>query len=106
VGPRQAGPLRVALLIAGAGALVVLVDLFGTAGALCGLGAILVGTGLSASSAPRGGTGEVNWWALLAAGAVLALMGVPLGLALETLGGVLAAIGAALVVVAVALGLR
>lgn len=97
--------LRAALLIAGIGAVVILVDLLGSAGALAGLGLILLGTLLSAPAAPGPGRGDVNWWALLAAGAALALVGVPLELALETPGGLLAGIGGALVVIAVALGL-
>jgi hypothetical protein len=98
--------LRAPLLIAGAGALVLLVGLFGDAGAFAGMAAILIGTALSAPSAPRSGGGETNWWALLALGAGLALVGVPVGLAAEGLGGVIAAAGAAMAVVAVALAWR
>jgi hypothetical protein len=97
--------LRAVLLIAGLGAVAVLVGLLGTAGAFAGVGLMLLGTLLSAPTAPRPGRGEVNWWALLAAGTALALAGVPLGLALETPGGLLAGLGGVLVVVAVALGL-
>jgi hypothetical protein len=97
--------LRVALLIAGLGAVLVLVDLFGTPGALAGVGLMALGTVLSAPGAPTPGRGEVNWWALLAAGAALALIGVPLGLALETPGGLLAGLGGVLDVISVALGL-
>jgi hypothetical protein len=82
----------------------VLVDLFGTAGALAGLGAVLTGTVLSAPAAPLPGGEGLNWWAMLAAGAGLLLVGVPVGLVLEGLGGLLAAIGAVLALVAVVLG--
>ncbi|MGZ8666041.1 MAG: hypothetical protein ACXWZM_02880 [Solirubrobacterales bacterium] len=97
--------LRVSLLIAGLGAVLVLVDLFGTASAFTGAGLMALGALLSAPAAPAPGRGEVNWWALLAAGAALALIGVPLGLALETPGGLLAGLGGVLVVISVALGL-
>ena len=96
--------LRTALLIAGLGAVAVLVDLLGTAGAFAGVGLMALGTLLSAPAAPSPGRVDVNWWALLAVGSALALVGVPLGLALETPGGLLAGLGGALVVVAVALG--
>jgi hypothetical protein len=97
--------LRAALVIAGLGAVVVLIDLVGDAGDFAGVGLMVLGTLLSASAAPRSGRGEVNWWALLAAGSALALAGVPLGLVSETPGGLLAGLGGGLVVVAVALGL-
>ena len=100
-----AARLRVVLLLAGAGAVVVLVDLLGNAGAITGAALMALGALLSASAAPRPGRGEANWWALLAAGAALAVIGVPLGLALEGLGGLLAGLGGVLVVAGVALGL-
>lgn len=65
---------------------------------------MLAGTLLSAPEAPRPGGEGVNWWALLAAGTGLLLVGVPLGLALEGLGGLVGAVGAVLAIVAVALG--
>jgi hypothetical protein len=94
------------LLIAGTGAVLLLVGLFGDAGAFAGMGGIVAGTALSARSAPRSGGGETNWWALLALGAALALVGVLVGLVAEGLGGVVAAAGAAVAVVAVALAWR
>jgi len=97
--------LRAALLIAGVGAVVILVELFDTAGAVAGAALIALGTLLSAPAAPRPGTAVVNWWGMLAAGAALVVIGVPLGLWLDTPGGLLAGIGGALVVVGVALGL-
>jgi hypothetical protein len=96
--------LRAALLIAGLGAITVLVDLLGSAGAFAGAGLMALGALLSAPAAARPGRGEVNWWALLAGGTALALVGVPLGLALETPGGLLAGLGGVVVVAAVALG--
>jgi hypothetical protein len=96
--------LRASLLIAGAGAVLVLIDIAGVAGSLTGLGLIVLGTLLVAPAARLSGHGEVRWWRLLAAGAALAAVGIPLGLALETVGGLLAAAGGALVVVGAALG--
>lgn len=97
--------LRAALLIAGIGAIVLLVDLFGTAGAAVGAALMALGTLLSAPASPRPGETAGNWWGLLAAGAALAVVGVPLELWLETPGGLLAGLGGVLVVVGVALGL-
>lgn len=94
------------LLIAAAGAIVILVDLLGTAGALAGLGSILAATAATASGrGDRAGPAGTRWWGLLAAGAALVAIGVPLGLVAETPGGLAAAAGAGLVVVAAALGM-
>jgi hypothetical protein len=100
-----ASQLRGFLLLAGAGAVLALVNLLGTAGAAIGLGLMLVGLVLSAPAAPRSGSDRVNWWRPLAAGTLLVAIGVPLELAWETPGGLLTGVGSALVVVAVALGL-
>ena len=59
---------------------------------------------LTAPAAPEPGAGGLNWWALIAGGTALVLIGVPLGLALEGLGGVLTAIGGGLAMVGVAFG--
>lgn len=96
--------LRAILLAAGLGALLVLVDLLGTGAAAAGAALMAIGALLSYPASPRSPDG-VNWWALLASGAALAVVGVPLGLLLEAPGGLLAGLGGALVVVAVALGL-
>ena len=97
--------LRASLLIAAAGGIAILVGLLGTAGDFSGLGAIALGTALSAPDAPGSGRGGANWWALLAVGCGLAAVGVPLELVAETPGGLLAGIGASLAVIAAALGL-
>lgn len=81
-----------------------LVGLLGTTGAFIGLGAILIGTAWSAPGAPHGEGQGRNWWALLAAGAGLCLVGVPLGLATETIGGLFAAVGAGLAVIGAIFG--
>jgi hypothetical protein len=61
-------------------------------------------TVLTAPAAPEPDTGGLNWWALIAGGTLLALIGVPLGLALEAPGGLLTAIGGGLAMVGVAFG--
>jgi hypothetical protein len=97
--------LRASLLLAAAGGIVLLVGLLGTAGDFSGLGAIALGTAVSALDAPGRGRASANWWGLLAAGCLLTAVGVPLELVAETLGGLLAGIGASLAVIAAALGL-
>ena len=54
-----------ALLLAGAGAVVVLLGVLGTAADVIGLGAIVLGTVLTA---PIGRREDNGWWSLLAAG--------------------------------------
>jgi hypothetical protein len=62
-------------------------------------------TVLTAPAAPESGAGGVNWWALIAGGTALALIGVPLGLALEAPGGLLTAVGGGMAMVGVAFGM-
>jgi len=97
-------PPGVPLLVAGAGAALVLVRLAGTPGTVIGVVAILVGTMLSATHADRPAAIS-GWWNLLAAGAAMVLAGTLLGLVAETPGGLITALGAILVAVAVALGI-
>ncbi|MFN2613134.1 MAG: hypothetical protein ABR536_07180 [Solirubrobacterales bacterium] len=94
------------LLVAAAGAAVILLGFFSTVVELAGVIAIFIGTVLSLAprGAPEPEVAGVRWWRLLATGALITLLGVPLSLGLETLGGLLAGFGAALVVVAVAFG--
>jgi glucose dehydrogenase len=96
--------LRAFLLIAAAGAVLVLIDVAGTAGALVGLSGMILGTVVTGVAAPAPGSPEVNWWSLVAAGTALTAVGVPLSLGLETVGGLIAAAGGVLVVVGAALG--
>lgn len=100
-----AAPLRIALLAAGAGAVLVLTDLLGTPGAVTGAALIALGALFSAPARRDSRQGLGDWWPLLAAGALLAIAGVPIGLWLETPGGLLAGVGATLAVAGVALGL-
>jgi hypothetical protein len=95
--------LRLGLGLAGLGAVLVLVNLFGLPGRLTGLGAIVAGVVISAPHAGSGGPLR-RWWDLLAAGAFIALAGIALSFAVESVGGLLAAFGAILVAIAVALG--
>ena len=92
---------RIALILAGVGAIVVMLSPFGTAGDVAGLVAIGLGTMLAAPAArePRGG-----WWGLLGSGAVLSVLGAIVSLASDTAGGILALLGGVAVLVAVALG--
>jgi hypothetical protein len=96
--------LQAILIIGGLGAALALVGLLGIAGAVTGVVLMILCTILSASAAPDPDAGGLNWWALIAGGTLLAVIGVPLGLALEGPGGVLTAIGGGLTVVGVAFG--
>jgi hypothetical protein len=97
--------LQALLVICGIGAALALIQLLGIAGGLVGVALMAVCTVLTAPAAPEHGSGGVNWWALIAGGTALALIGVPLGLALEGPGGVLTAIGGGLAMVGVAFGM-
>ena len=93
------------MLVVGAlGAALVLVDLLGLGGSIAGVVVMVLATAITAGSAPQRSADGVNWWRLLAAGTALALVGVPLSLGLETIGGLVAAAGAATFVVGAALG--
>src|SRR4051794_41935780 len=65
---------------------------------------MIFSTILSAPAAPEPGARGLNWWALLAGGTALALIGVPPGLALEAPGGLLTAIGGGVAIVGGAFG--
>jgi hypothetical protein len=94
-----------ALLVIGAiGAGLALIQLLGLAGGLVGVGLMAFSTILSAPAAPEPGARGLNWWALLAGGTALALIGVPLSLVLEAPGGLLTAIGGGMAIVGVVFG--
>jgi hypothetical protein len=97
--------LQALLVIGGIGAALALIQLFGVAGGVVGVGLLVVCTVLTAPAAPEPDAGGVNWWALIAGGTALALIGVPLGLALEGPGGVLTAVGGGMAMVGVAFGM-
>ena len=96
--------LQLSLLLAAAGALVILLRLFGDTASFVGLVAILAGVVLSAPYAPPPGTAGRGWWTMLASGAVVAIAGGLLSLITETAGGLLAVLGCVMVAIAVALG--
>jgi hypothetical protein len=97
--------LQALLVIGGIGAALALIQLLGLAGGLVGVGLMIFCTILTAPAAPEPDAGGINWWALIAGGTALVLVGVPLGLALEGVGGVLTAIGGGMALVGVAFGL-
>ncbi len=96
--------LQAILVIGGIGAALALIQLLGTTGAVVGVVLLILCTILTAPAAPEPGAGGLNWWALIAGGTLLAVIGVPLGLALEGPGSVLTAIGGGLAMVGVAFG--
>ena len=92
---------QLALLIAPAGAVVIMLGLFGRGADIAGLIAIALGTVLAA---PAGRGPDGGWWSLLATGALLSLAGGLVSLGSEGLGGLLALIGGVCVLVGSALG--
>jgi hypothetical protein len=96
--------LQALLVIGGIGAALALIQLLGIAGSLAGVGLMAICTVLTAPAAPEPGSGGINWWALIAGGTGLALIGVPLGLLVEAPGGLLTAAGGGLAMVGVAFG--
>jgi hypothetical protein len=89
------------LIIAGVGAVLILLGILGTAASLIGLAAVLIGTALSASA---GRSGEDNWWSLLAIGATLSVIGALLSIASQSIGGLVALIGCVAVLAGAAFG--
>jgi hypothetical protein len=96
--------LQAILVIGGIGAALALVQLLGIAGGVVGVVLLILCTILTAPAAPEPDAEGLNWWALIAGGTALALIGVPLALALEGPGGVLTAIGGGMAMVGVAFG--
>ncbi len=97
--------LQALLAVGGVGAALALVQLLGVAGGLVGVGLMVFAAVLTAPAAPPPEAEGINWWALLAGGAVLALVGVPLGLVLEAPGGLLTAAGGGMAIVGVVFGM-
>ncbi len=81
---------QLALVVAAAGALLLLSGLLPRVADLVAVGAIILGTVLCAP-AGRGPAG--GWWTILSIGAVLSLAGALLSLASASVGGLLALIG-------------
>lgn len=92
------------LVIGVIGAALILIDLLGLGGSIAGLVLMMLTAALTAGSSRQRGADGVDWWRLLVAGTALALVGVPLELGLETIGGLLAAAGAVVFVIGSALG--
>ena len=103
-GPMTKTQLQALLVIGAIGAGLALIQLLGIAGGLVGVGLMIFSTILSAPAAPEPGARGLNWWALLAGGTALALIGVPLGLVLEAPGGLLTALGGGMAIVGVVFG--
>jgi hypothetical protein len=93
--------IQVALLIAGAGAVVILLGVLGTAADVIGLGAIVLGTVLTAPAGRHEGNG---WWSMLAVGMILSVLGALLSLATDSVGGFVALIGGIVVITGSAFG--
>ena len=93
--------VQFALLLAGAGAVAILLGVLGTGADVAGLAAIVVGTVLTAPAGRREGNG---WWSLLAAGSVLSVLGALLSLATDSVGGLVALIGGIVVITGAAFG--
>jgi drug/metabolite transporter superfamily protein YnfA len=93
--------IQFALLLAGTGAVAILLGVLGTAADVAGLAAIVVGTILTAPAGRREGNG---WWTLLAAGTILSVCGALLALATDSVGGLIALIGGIVVVTGAAFG--
>jgi hypothetical protein len=90
-----------ALLIAAAGAVVIMLGLFGTGVDIAALVAICLGTVLAA---PAGRGPDGGWWSLLGTGAILSVAGALAAIGSEGLGGLLALIGGVCVLVGAAMG--
>jgi hypothetical protein len=96
--------LQALLVIGGIGSALAVIQLLGIAGELVGVGLMALCTVATASAAPEQGSGGLNWWALIAGGTVLVLVGIPIGLGLDAVGGLLTAIGGGMALVGVAFG--
>jgi hypothetical protein len=95
--------LRLSLLLAAAGAAVILLRLFGDAASFAGVLAIVAGTVLSAPYAPPPDSPGRGWWTMLAAGAAITAVAAAFTIVSDTIGGLLAVVGCVLVAIAVAL---
>ena len=93
--------IQFALVLAGAGAVVILLGVLGTGADIAGLAAIVVGTVLTAPAGRREGNG---WWPLLAVGMVLSVLGALLALATDSVGGLVALVGGIVVITGAAFG--
>ncbi len=95
--------LRALLFLGAAGAVVVVLRFLPALAELGGTIAIVIATLLTAP-APADPSAQLRWWRLLALGAVLAAVGLPVSLVLETIGGMIAGAGGALTIVGACFG--
>jgi hypothetical protein len=96
--------LRLSLLLAAVGAVVILLRLFGDTASFAGVLAIIAGTVLSAPYAPPPDAPGRGWWTMLAGGAAITTVAAAFTVVSDTIGGLLAVLGCVLVAIAVALG--
>jgi hypothetical protein len=96
--------LRLSLLLAAAGAAVILLRLFGDTASFAGVLVIVAGTVLSAPYAPPPDAPGRGWWTMLASGATITAVAAAFTIVSDTIGGLLAVLGCVLVAIAVALG--
>ena len=90
-------------MIAGAGAVLVMLDL-STLVNLVALAGIIVAAALTPAARDGETPGEGAWWSMLMLGAVICLIGVPVEIGLEGVGGLLTLAGGVLVVLGATLG--
>jgi hypothetical protein len=93
--------LRIALVVAAIGALIVVLGLFGAAVRVVCL--ILIAAATVFALTLRAGRGD-GWWWILAAGAVASIAGAIIAQPAATLGGWMALLGGLAVIVAAAVG--
>ncbi|MBK5109793.1 MAG: hypothetical protein JJE10_00330 [Thermoleophilia bacterium] len=91
-------------LIAGAGAVLVLLASFGPGFEYAGVAVLVLGVVVSAPDAGAPGPHLSDWWTVLALGSLACLIGVVLGLLLPVPGAIILSAGAIAALVAVGLG--
>jgi hypothetical protein len=93
--------LRVALVVAGIGALIVVLGIFGAGVRIACLVLIALATVIALPLRPRGGGG---WWWILAGGAAVSIAGAIIAQPSPTLGGLIALLGGIAVIIGAAVG--
>ena len=104
VRPEGRRPAVAGQLIAGAGALLSLLGPFSDVIAGIGVASLIFGVVLSAPAGRHPGPFMVEWWTVLALGALAVLIGFGLGFWLTAIGGLVLAAGAVTALVAVFFG--
>ena len=93
--------LRVALVVAGIGALIVVLGIFGAGVRIACLVLIALATLIALPLRPRDGGG---WWWILAGGAAVSIAGAIIAQPSPTLGGLIALLGGIAVIIGAAVG--